>query len=321
MLHVLGIDAGGTKTVCQLADEHGTVVAEARRAARTCRRPASSRSRRSCTRSSTTRSAIADSSPRRSASGMAGVDRPDDAATVRAILRRIGHGARLLVVNDALIALEAGAAGRAGRRRHRRHRIDLRTAATRRARPRAPAAGDTSSATRAAATGSAAPRCAPSSAPADGRGPATSLTRCCCEHFGVRRPQDLIHEIYHAQLRPTAIAALAALRPGRGLAGRPGRRSASSRAAADELAAAAPVSRAAGSTCREPFPFILAGGIFRAVPVARAGTRPAAAGRVRRRRRVQLLEREPAPAPSRSRCRKRAACGRSRVQSRLMPAT
>ena len=30
MIHVLGIDAGGTKTVCHLADEHGTLVAEAR---------------------------------------------------------------------------------------------------------------------------------------------------------------------------------------------------------------------------------------------------------------------------------------------------
>src|SRR5216683_1316806 len=29
-MHVLGIDAGGTKTVCLLADEHGTIVAEAR---------------------------------------------------------------------------------------------------------------------------------------------------------------------------------------------------------------------------------------------------------------------------------------------------
>ena len=31
MLHVLGLDAGGTKTVCLLADEQGHVVAEARR--------------------------------------------------------------------------------------------------------------------------------------------------------------------------------------------------------------------------------------------------------------------------------------------------
>jgi len=30
-MHVLGLDAGGTKTVCLLADERGTVVSEARR--------------------------------------------------------------------------------------------------------------------------------------------------------------------------------------------------------------------------------------------------------------------------------------------------
>ena len=29
-MHVLGIDAGGTKTVCLLADEQGTILAEAR---------------------------------------------------------------------------------------------------------------------------------------------------------------------------------------------------------------------------------------------------------------------------------------------------
>ena len=29
-MHVLGIDAGGTKTVCLLADERGAIVAEAR---------------------------------------------------------------------------------------------------------------------------------------------------------------------------------------------------------------------------------------------------------------------------------------------------
>ena len=29
-MHVLGIDAGGTKTVCLLADEHGAIVSEAR---------------------------------------------------------------------------------------------------------------------------------------------------------------------------------------------------------------------------------------------------------------------------------------------------
>ena len=50
MIHVLGIDAGGTKTVCHLADENGTLIAEARGpAAPTCRPPVSCRSRRCCT--------------------------------------------------------------------------------------------------------------------------------------------------------------------------------------------------------------------------------------------------------------------------------
>ena len=41
--------------------------------------------------------------------GIAGVDREDEARTVRAIMRRIGYKSRVLVVNDALIGLVAGA--------------------------------------------------------------------------------------------------------------------------------------------------------------------------------------------------------------------
>ena len=37
------------------------------------------------------------------------MDRAEDAAVIRGIMRRIGHKAPALVVNDALIALEAGA--------------------------------------------------------------------------------------------------------------------------------------------------------------------------------------------------------------------
>src|SRR5690606_18783722 len=46
--------------------------------------------------------------------GIAGVDRPDDAAVVQGIMKRIGYKARVLVVNDALVALEAGAPGQPG---------------------------------------------------------------------------------------------------------------------------------------------------------------------------------------------------------------
>jgi N-acetylglucosamine kinase-like BadF-type ATPase len=41
--------------------------------------------------------------------GIAGVDRDDEAQVVRAMMRRIGYKSRVVVVNDALIALVAGA--------------------------------------------------------------------------------------------------------------------------------------------------------------------------------------------------------------------
>src|SRR5262249_22680106 len=46
--------------------------------------------------------------------GMAGVDRPQDIEAVRGIMRRIGFKARVVVVNDALVALVAGAGDAAG---------------------------------------------------------------------------------------------------------------------------------------------------------------------------------------------------------------
>ena len=41
--------------------------------------------------------------------GIAGVDRDDDAATIRGVMRRLGFREHTLIVNDALIALVAGA--------------------------------------------------------------------------------------------------------------------------------------------------------------------------------------------------------------------
>ena len=46
--------------------------------------------------------------------GIAGVDRPADADTIRSIMNRIGYKSRTLVVNDALVALEAGAPDQPG---------------------------------------------------------------------------------------------------------------------------------------------------------------------------------------------------------------
>src|SRR4029077_17476139 len=46
--------------------------------------------------------------------GIAGVDREDEMRTVRAIMARIGPASRVVVVNDALFALVAGANDAAG---------------------------------------------------------------------------------------------------------------------------------------------------------------------------------------------------------------
>ena len=44
---------------------------------------------------------------------------------------------------------------------------------------------------------------------ADRRGPETVLTELLLHHFGVSAPQELIHEVYNKELKPTAIGALA----------------------------------------------------------------------------------------------------------------
>ena len=200
------------KTVCQLADEQRRTSSRKRAApAPTCRRPASSKSRRSCTQVIDRRASAAIGRPARprSASAWPASIARDDAEIVRGILARIGHRARVLVVNDALIALEAGAPGAPGiviiagtgsiaygrdaRRPGRaRRRLGLRArrrgqrllarpagAARRRARGRRPRAGD------------------------DAHARASSRT------IDVSRPEDLVREIYYGGARPAAIAALA----------------------------------------------------------------------------------------------------------------
>ncbi len=85
------------------------------------------------------------------------------------------------------------------------------------------------------------------------------------EHFGVGQAQGLIHEVYHTNLKPAAIGALARSVQA---AFRQGDQAAVGilRAAANELESAAmSVARRLGLV-RQAFPFILSGGIFRAVP-------------------------------------------------------
>jgi N-acetylglucosamine kinase-like BadF-type ATPase len=108
-MHVLGIDAGGTKTVCLLADEHGAVISEGRGPGANLH--AAGELAVEKVLHEVIEAAVGDRgvAPAAVCLGIAGVDREDEAQTVRAIMRRLGYRTRAVVVNDALIALVSAA--------------------------------------------------------------------------------------------------------------------------------------------------------------------------------------------------------------------
>ncbi len=108
-MHVLGIDAGGTKTVCLLADARGSIVAEGRGPGANLHVAGELAVEKVLHEVMEQALANHRVMPAAICLGIAGVDREDEAATVRAIMRRICRNARVIVVNDALIALAAGA--------------------------------------------------------------------------------------------------------------------------------------------------------------------------------------------------------------------
>jgi N-acetylglucosamine kinase-like BadF-type ATPase len=264
VLSVLGIDAGGTKTVCQLANENGEVLAEARRGGANLQAVGELEVEKVL--HEVMEEAIGDREivPAAICLGIAGVDRPDDAGVVRAIMRRIGYKARCLVVNDALVALEAGAPAQpgivviAGTGSIAYGRNDRNQAA--RAGGWGFMLGDEGSGYW---IGRAALRAVLREA--DRRGPATRLTALLLDYYGVPRAQDLIHEVYHGTLRPSAIASLAqcvqsAFSAGDEVA------IGILRSAADQLESSGlSVARRLEMVGSE-FPFVLSGGMFRAVP-------------------------------------------------------
>jgi N-acetylglucosamine kinase-like BadF-type ATPase len=263
-MHVLGIDAGGTKTVCQLADEHGEVLAEARRGGANLQ--AAGELEVEKVLHDVMEEAIGDHDVRPAAIclGVAGVDRPDDAGVMRGIMRRIGYKARVLVVNDALVALEAGAPATpgvvviAGTGSIAYGRNEHNQAA--RAGGWGYMLGDEGSGYW---IGRAALRAVLREA--DRRGPATQLTGLLLHYYGVARAQDLIAQVYHGSLRPSAIASLAqcvqgAFSDGDAVA------IGILRSAADQLESSAMSVARRLELIGSDFPFVLSGGIFKAVP-------------------------------------------------------
>ncbi len=268
-IHVLGIDAGGTKTVCLLADAGGTVLAEARGGGANLQAAGELEVEKVLHQVMEEVIQPRGIRPAAICLGMAGVDREDDAAVVRAIMRRIGYQASITVTNDALVALVAGAGHDPG--------IVIISgtgsiAYGRNARGEAARAGGWGYVLGDEGSGYWIGRVALRAVvrEADGRGRPTSLTPKILEHFTVHRPQDLVHEIYYKGARPSAIANVArhvqsAHEEGDAVAAE------ILRTAARELVASAASVAARLEMRDEPFTFVLAGGMFHAIPwLARA---------------------------------------------------
>ena len=295
-MHVLGIDAGGTKTVCLLADEHGAVLAEARGPGANLH--AAGELAVEKVLYEVMEEAVGDRTidgraivPAAICLGIAGVDREDEARIVRAIMRRIGYKSRVLVVNDALIALVAGArdapgiviiagtgsiaygrnaAGEAARAGGWGHMI-----------------GDEGSGYWIGREALAAVMRA-----VDGRGPETGLAAEILVHFNVDEVSRLPRIVYDRDLPRVAVAALGPIvqrvgEQGDAVATRILER------ATNELVLAAQSVATRLEMRGDEFTFYLAGGAFRVVPwLANELPRPLA--EVAPRCEVQVLDEEPA---------------------------
>ena len=263
-MHVLGIDAGGTKTVCLLADERGAVVAESRGPGANLHAAGEETVER------VLRQVVAGTldgrrvAPAAICLGMAGVDRKHEADTITAIMRRIGHRSRVLVVNDALIALVAGARDDAGiviisgtgsivyGRNHRSEAA--------RAGGWGHMIGDEGSGYWIGREALAAVMRA-----GDGRGPATELRADVLAYFGIDDISRLPGIVYNRDVPRKSVAALGPIvdrAAGHGDA--VARRIIET--AADELALAARSVATRLEMRGDPFAFLLAGTVFRVVP-------------------------------------------------------
>jgi N-acetylglucosamine kinase-like BadF-type ATPase len=290
-MHVIGIDAGGTKTVCLLADEHGTIASEARGAGANLH--AAGELAVEKVLHEVMEEAIGDRPivPAAICLGIAGVDREDEAQIVRAIMRRIGYKSRVVVVNDALIALVAGArdepgilinagtgsivygrnaAGQAARAGGWGHMI-----------------GDEGSGYWIGREALAAVMRA-----ADGRGPDTALAAEVLAYFNVADVSRLPRIVYDREMPRMSVAALGPIvqtvaADGDAVAVRILER------AADELGLGARSVTTRLEMRGDAFTFYLSGGVFRVVPWL-ADELPRRLVEVAPRSQVQILQQEPA---------------------------
>lgn len=264
MTHVLGIDAGGTKTVALLADEDGRVVGEGRGSGANLHAHGELEVEKVL--HAIIEQALGDSGivPAAVCVGIAGVDREDEDRLVRGLMRRLGFRSRTLVVNDALIALVAGAGDALG--------VVL-IAGTgsivygTNGRGQAARAGGWGHVLGDEGSGYWIGQRALMAVmrAADGRGPRTRLTPLVLEHFQITRVDGLVRAVYDPVQRRQAVHALGPLVERA--------RAEGDVPAADILTAASlELTRAAATVIERldmrglAFRIVLAGSIFRLIP-------------------------------------------------------
>jgi N-acetylmuramic acid 6-phosphate etherase len=109
---VVGVDAGGTKTIGVVADESGRVLNTVRGGGANLHVHGELAVEKVLAH--LLDELCPDERPEALCLGMAGVDRPGEDALVKSLLRRLGFRGNALVVNDAVIAIAAGAHDRVG---------------------------------------------------------------------------------------------------------------------------------------------------------------------------------------------------------------
>lgn len=259
-MHVLGIDAGGSKTVALLADGEGQIIGDGRAGAANLQTEGELEVEKTL-HTVIDRALDGRQSPAAVCLGIAGVDREDDARIIRGIMRRLGFRSNALIVNDALIALVAGAGASPGvvlisgtgsiAYGVSHHGVAARGGGW------GPTLGDEGSGYWIGRRALVAVM-----RDVDGRGPRTELTARVLEHFGLPRPEALVAEVYHQPQGRRAIAALGMVVDRARASGDPVATDIMSHAA-DELALAAASVITRLDMRGEQFPILLAGGMLR----------------------------------------------------------
>lgn len=259
--HVIGIDAGGTKTVGLLADETGKVLREARAGGANLHLDGELAVEKILYQ---VIDALDAPAPVAAVGlGIAGVDRPEEKELIRGVLRRLGLRQAVVIVNDAVIALVAGAPDG--------HGIVVVAGTGSIAYGADPSGrtvrsggwgyllGDEGSAFW---LGHAAVRLGIRAA--DGRGPATTLYDRICTKLGIEEPKGLVEWFYDQELSRNRVAELAGLVEEAAADGDGGAEALLDQAAEHLARAAQAVAHRLAFPA--PYPLVLAGGAFRACP-------------------------------------------------------